>query len=1148
MMFGLATLTWLATAAGTCLPNGVIPELRKNLTNAKGESFPVGVILQPYASARLAHEVLAVLITEVLGYNLRNDPNIPPSSVDMMYAMVGCKTWFNKDDRGCEERKIELHLAVESWHLSYPNSVESVRQTYQAEMPLSADMGYMGDTGQYISANAVEAAQSTRGLALEYHKSYDPRWHKALDFFDNISVANTSYFFKCEESQLSSNATMFAYLKWTGDDGGVVVVNNHYKAFCPDDHFWRAPVCRHDPTQCILYVTGGDGWNLDVLQRTAAYSIPLGIGVANSWDNYLLVPKTYKTMFFSWTPDDSLLDLNPVNVIYPPYNAYAHSQGDLSSASSRTPLAKITSYDLGYLAPDLFKLLENSAFDIDLIYSLMRTKQETGATPEEVACNWVNNNEARWSEWIPDPTLCIRGFGLYDATTETFSSSRQAATTCKACLPGTYSKLFTDNHGSTYVCEECPAGRQQPAAGEVSCDLCPAGTSKAVKSTEDCAPCRAGYYQNDWGTETCKKCPEGTTTVLLRATQVSDCVCMEGTIDVSTSGTTHCVPCTEGLTCPDGSTVEKLKSGSTEEEKTPEIVSGYFSWMEDPTEVFKCPGTHCPGQRPGTCEGGRLGPTCDECGAGMYWADDECRVCEVSMVAAWIAGPILVVLAMIAAYYVTDDKYTARASLGECASIGTDMMVAFVQQLGILSAVSVPWPATLKNLFEFSSVFVLNLQSLGFSCASSHGVQQYVMSALFFIAVVTTLPCLGYFTQFCSCMRHRGLNWDFYKTICLTGKFLQSGFTTMCNIGLVPFMCFLHPNGRRSILKYPHTFCGSADHGIMQLFGILVLVLSLTHFILCCWASWKAPKWSLASPDRIRGIGFFIGNFRPSSWWFGLVLLARGPLLSLPVVLAPNARGIQLALMLCVLLVSFGWQLWFLPWKAPILNLVDAISTALFLMLLAISLHLEPEISDSLSFLDSFGTFMYFVSLGVIACVSIFALGLVLWQRCSKRELMPSIVNLGQLRDPEEILETLLAVTGRLECKDEKEKEVLMRKMSSSVSAYDLCLVGQALDILIADCELGIVDLDSKMVGRVAAKRVSQMSKKSLANLKPKATVTVIADESKKDEVETVEDPKHDMADMASNEVFERDDCASDFDSVPGEQVLELPKGGVTNS
>ena len=43
---------------------------------------------------------------------------------------------------------------------------------------------------------------------------------------------------------------------------------------------------------------------------------------------------------------------------------------------------------------------------------------------------------------------------------------------------------------------------------------------------------------------------------------------------------------------------------------------------------------------------------------------------------------------------------------------------------------------------------------------------------------------------------------------------------------------------------------------------------------------------------------------------------------------------------------------------------------------------------------------------------------------------MPSIVNLGQVRDPEEILETLLAVTGQLECKDEKQKEVLLRTAS----------------------------------------------------------------------------------------------------------------------
>ena len=45
------------------------------------------------------------------------------------------------------------------------------------------------------------------------------------------------------------------------------------------------------------------------------------------------------------------------------------------------------------------------------------------------------------------------------------------------------------------------------------------------------------------------------------------------------------------------------------------IESGYFSWADQPMEVFKCRGDHCPGGVPGTCEGGALGPTCDTCPA-----------------------------------------------------------------------------------------------------------------------------------------------------------------------------------------------------------------------------------------------------------------------------------------------------------------------------------------------------------------------------------------------------------------------------------------------------------------------------------------------------------------------------------------------------
>ena len=42
-------------------------------------------------------------------------------------------------------------------------------------------------------------------------------------------------------------------------------------------------------------------------------------------------------------------------------------------------------------------------------------------------------------------------------------------------------------------------------------------------------------------------------------------------------------------------------------------------------------------------------------------------------------------------------------------------------------------------------------------------------------------------------------------------------------------------------------------------------------------------------------------------WWFGVVLLARGPALSLPAVVATNMPGLHLCLMLAIL--KLGWLL-----------------------------------------------------------------------------------------------------------------------------------------------------------------------------------------------------------------------------------------------
>ena len=402
------------------------------------------------------------------------------------------------------------------------------------------------------------------------------------------------------------------------------------------------------------------------------------------------------------------------------------------------------------------------------------------------------------------------------------------------------------------------------------------------------------------------------------------------------------------------------------------------------------------GGKPNMCAGGRLGPTCAECPAGMFWADDACTPCEISSKIGWIAGLSCILVLMIASYYTLVPSYQPRAHLRECVGMGMDMTLNFVQNLGILSAIPVPWPQGLKNLFEFSSVFVLNLQNMGFDCAFPGASWQYLLCILLFMGVTLGYPVLGFLSH-APPLKQRRLSWVPYKTVCIMGQFLKSVFTTMCNMGMVPFMCFGHPNGRLSILKYPNIFCSSHTHGWMQFGGVLVLLLGLSYFVLCVWACWHAPIWSLTARHHLRSMWFIINNYTPSTWWFGLVYLLRGTLLSVPSVVATNETGINLILMLLVMLVSLLLQLYFLPWKAPFLNLVDSTSTWLFVLLLAISLYLEPADTASVDFLGVFGVGVYYLSLAVVACVGLTSLVLLAWHRWCGGPQEPKIFNMGRL-------------------------------------------------------------------------------------------------------------------------------------------------------
>lgn len=63
-----------------------------------------------------------------------------------------------------------------------------------------------------------------------------------------------------------------------------------------------------------------------------------------------------------WTPDNSFLELDPKPFVLPPQDKFAYSQGDVTTASENVDIAKVISFDLDFMAPNLVKLLAQSQF------------------------------------------------------------------------------------------------------------------------------------------------------------------------------------------------------------------------------------------------------------------------------------------------------------------------------------------------------------------------------------------------------------------------------------------------------------------------------------------------------------------------------------------------------------------------------------------------------------------------------------------------------------------------------------------------------------------------------------------------------------------------------------------------------------------
>eukprot|EP00438_Fugacium_kawagutii_P000209 Skav202887 [mRNA] locus=scaffold1424:81460:82026:- [translate_table: standard] len=169
------------------------------------------------------------------------------------------------------------------------------------------------------------------------------------------------------------------------------------------------------------------------MQKYVIFNMPLAIAVAATWTKYTTVPATGNMAFYWWTPDPSFLDLNPMVVKFPAYNARARAANDLTSLATGTAIDTLVSADLSILSPLVEKFADNVQYTLSQMDDILRDQKDTGDSWENVTCRWILANRDVWSQWIPDESECYPGFGIFDSVLNEFTDTRINATNKIVC-------------------------------------------------------------------------------------------------------------------------------------------------------------------------------------------------------------------------------------------------------------------------------------------------------------------------------------------------------------------------------------------------------------------------------------------------------------------------------------------------------------------------------------------------------------------------------------------------------------------------------------------------------------------------------------------------------------------------------------------
>jgi len=944
-----------------CLPTATRSEDRTRIPNLEGTGeVPFGLWVMSWDSAKLASHVVKILAEEVLGYDSRIS-GTGSSSASGLYATAGClqPNDFATDPQCSGQPAFIHHASLEVWGLSKITSMREKLAAWPEVIPEDAgNMGYEGVEGTYIFTQQREEAYQAEGLPLDYYRSYDAHWRTPWQYFDNYTAFDPADLRPCNETRLMDSTEMRNYINVTGDRDGVVEnPDGTLSARCWFGSWWFAPACRSRPEQCVPSVTGSNGWFVhDFMQRAAKFNMPMALTVGKTNAKYRSVARQRRCLPYWFQPDSSFIDLSPSILTFPPYNALERAQKIRTSMADNSRLSKWIHNRLGVQASRLRTFLLRVSFTMDSINELLlENKLQNNSTHESVACNWIRGNEHLWSPWIPIKTECIPGMGLASAA-GFFVEDRALASTCAWCPPGRHSAEYLDHLGPSHVCSRCQPGRSQPNPGQQECGACDPGRFADAPESQECRYCAYGAFQNNSESTACTECPQPMTTRILGAVGASTCICPRDMYKSRQEGAAvPCIACPQGMECELGSAEEHIPRavGASSRGEYPRPLPMYYATYSEPLSVYLClDEVSCPGGSLETCGENMYGAACGRCAEGHYrLVNGGCRKCRTFAQTKGFLIVVVVIAGPVVCFFLSKFSGSPLHEWGSSANAIIAiafLVVVYAQYIAVVRMCYLVYPERLGSMIEWTAFTLEAMAPVRPECTDfadfELGFAFRLLMPVYALAIFAATWLVSRIVEKASALlrlpgRLAALcHLDGHAVMGCYGGAYNAFFIGIAAQIFALFQCYLHPNGRSSLRTSPDVLCGSEVWGALLWPAVLaIVVFCVGALALFAYVSWKAPSQFHDEVFR-RKWAFLFMKFRPSIFWWGMVLLVKGVWINLATVIF-NAGHLQLAWLtlglMTYLVVSFG----LLPWRSLTVAVLDVFTHAALVLLLSLLPH-----------------------------------------------------------------------------------------------------------------------------------------------------------------------------------------------------------------